>query len=77
MSMATVGARYQVVIPSREREKIGLKAHTQVLVEVRQDYIIVQPVGGKRARGIGSELRDGTDATDYVRRLRTEWERRS
>lgn len=77
MSIATIGSRYQVVIPSREREKIGLKPHTQVRVEARQDYIIVQPMGGKRALGIGSELRDGTDAADYVRRLRSEWKRRS
>ena len=77
MSMATVGSRYQVVIPSRERKQIGLKRNTHVLVEAREDYIIVQPMGGRRVRGIGSELRDGTDATDYVRRLRSEWEKRA
>ena len=76
MSVATIGMRYQVVIPSREREKIGLKPHTQVRVEARCDHLIIQPLGGKWVRGIGSELRQGMDATDYVRRLRAEWERR-
>lgn len=77
MSTATIGARYQVVIPIRERAKIGLKPHTRVSVEARQDCIIVQPLGGRRARGIGRELRDGTDATAYVKQLRAEWERGS
>lgn len=76
MSTGTIGARFQVVIPSREREEIGLKPHTQVSVDVREDCIIVQPLGGRRARGIGAELRDGVDATDYVRMLRSEWEAR-
>ena len=77
MTVATVGARYQVVIPGRERAKVGLKPHSRVMVEAREDYIVVQPLDGRSARGIGRELRDGTDAADYVRRLRSEWERRA
>ena len=73
MTTATVGARYQVVIPRKERNRMGLKPHSKVSVESRGDCLVIYPVRADAFRGIGHELRDGTDATDYVRRLRQEW----
>ena len=75
MTTATIGGRYQVVIPSKERKRLNLKPHSKVVVEVKGDYLIVRPQG-KSLRGIGKELADGQDATDYVRSLRAEWEHR-
>jgi AbrB family looped-hinge helix DNA binding protein len=76
MTTATVGQRFQVVIPRPERDKIGLKPHDEVAVEARDGYVLIQPVRGARLRGIGRDLADGNDATAYVRRLRAEWTQR-
>lgn len=73
MTTATVGARYQIVIPRKERERMGLKPHAKVAVESRGDCLVIYPVSADALRGIGRELRDGTDATAYVKRLRREW----
>ena len=65
-------ACYQVVIPREERDRIGLKPHSKVAVEARGDHIVISRIDDE-IRGIGCALRDGTDATDYVRQLRNEW----
>lgn len=77
MTQATVGERFQVVIPRQERERLGLKAHSQVWIEARGDHLVLRPVRPGDHRGIGRELRDGTDAAAYVRALRAEWGARS
>jgi len=74
MSTATIGARFQVVIPRREREQLGLTPHAKVSVEVSDGAVVIRPLPRDGWRGIGRELVDGTDATDYVARLRREWE---
>jgi AbrB family looped-hinge helix DNA binding protein len=75
MTTATIGSRYQVVIPSRERKLLGLKPHSKVMVEAKNNFIIVRPYR-KNLRGIGKSLGDGHDAADYVKTLRAEWESR-
>lgn len=74
MSTATVGTRYQVVIPKREREQIGLRPHAKVIVDVSNGAVVIRPLPEQGWRGVGRELADGTDATDYVKKLRSEWE---
>ena len=74
MSNATIGARYQVVIPKREREQLGLRPHTKVVVEAADGAVIIRPLPEEGWRGIGRALADGSDATDYVKKLRAEWE---
>lgn len=76
MTQATMGERYQVVIPRREREKLGLKAHAKVWIEARGDHLVIQPMTPGSGRGIGRALRDGADAADYIRTLRAEWDQR-
>ena len=73
MTTATVGSRYQVVIPKEERHRLGLRPMSRVNVEAREDCIVLYPSTSKGLRGLGASLADGTDATDYVRRLRKEW----
>lgn len=75
MMTATVGSRFQVVIPKDGRERLGIKPLSRVNVETRRDCLVFYPVTSRRLRGLGSDLADGTDATDYVRHLREEWER--
>ena len=74
MSTATVGTRYQVVIPKREREMIGLRPHSRVAVEVADGAVVIRPLPENGWRGAGRDLADGRDATDYVKKLRAEWE---
>ncbi len=73
MTIATIGSRYQVVIPRQVRARLKLKPKSKVEVEARDDHVVIYPIGETRYRGIGRELADGTDAADYVRRLREEW----
>lgn len=74
MSTATIGTRYQVVIPKREREQLGLRPHAKVVVDVADGAVVIRPLPEGGWRGVGRELTDGTDATDYVKKLRGEWE---
>jgi len=76
MTTATVGQRYQVVIPKKERRSLGLKPKSKVNVEVRDGCLVLHPVTTDGIRGLGAGLADGTDATDYVCHLRAEWGRR-
>ena len=75
MSQATVGKRYQVVIPQKERQKLNIKPNTKVDVVVEGDRLIVYPVSPSHMRGIGRKTANEEDPTDYVSRLRSEWER--
>jgi AbrB family looped-hinge helix DNA binding protein len=77
MTIATIGKRFQVVIPSRERKRLGLKPHSKVDVEVQDRDLVIHPLDAKGWRGIGTDMKDGSDATDYVRKLRMEWDSRS
>ena len=38
MTFATVGSRFQVVIPKEERKRLKLKPNTKVAIEVRNDH---------------------------------------
>ena len=77
VSVATVGARYQVVIPSTERKQLELKPNQKVNVSVEEGRIIIEPLGSYKIRGLMREIRDGSDPVEYIRRLRKEWESRS
>lgn len=77
MTTATIGARFQVVIPAKERKRLSLKAHQKVIVEERDNEIVIRPLGGHSFRGITKALAVKEDPVDYVARLRAEWDQRS
>ena len=77
MTIATVGKRYQVVIPLQERKKLNIKPNSKVEVSAEDDKLVIYPISPSSFRGIGRDLSDETDATDYVKKLRLEWEERS
>ena len=76
MTIAMVGKRYQVVIPLKERKKLNLKPNSKVEVTIEGDKLVIYPISLASFRGIGRDLSDGKDATDYVKKLRREWEDR-
>ncbi len=73
MTEATIGARYQVVIPKNERRRLRLKPGAKVEVQAENDRIVIYPVATKSLRGIGKDIAGDEDASDYVKRLREEW----
>lgn len=73
MTTATIGSRYQVVIPKRVRQSFGLQPFSRVSIEARPDCIVIYPETSANLRGLGAAIADGTDASDYVKRLRAEW----
>ena len=77
MTIATVGKPYQVVIPLKERKKLNLRPNSKVEVTIEDDKLVIYPISLESFRGIGRNLSDGNDATDYVKKLRREWEDRS
>ena len=77
MTIATFGKRYQVVIPLKERKKLNLRPNSKVEVTIEDDKLVIYPISLESFRGIGRNLSDGNDATDYVKKLRREWEDRS
>jgi AbrB family looped-hinge helix DNA binding protein len=77
MTIATVGKRYQVVIPLKERKKLNLRPNSKVEVTIEDDKLVIYPISPASFRGIGRNLSDGKDATDYVKKLRLEWDDRS
>ncbi|CAB1063203.1 hypothetical protein D1BOALGB6SA_7986 [Olavius sp. associated proteobacterium Delta 1] len=77
MTIATVGKRYQVVIPLKERKKLNIRPNSKVEVTTEDDKLVIYPISPAGFRGIGRDLSDGIDATDYVKKLRREWEERS
>ena len=75
MNTATVGARYQIVIPKAVRKKVNLKPATKVRVEAGDKTIIIYPSNNASSlRGLGLAVADGNDATVYIKKLRAEWE---
>ena len=77
MSTATIGSRFQVVIPAKERKRLSLKVHQKVSVEEKNNEIVIRPLGGQSFRGIAKELHCKEDPVDYVAKLRAEWDSRS
>ena len=77
MTIATIGKRCQVVIPLKERKKLNIKPNSKVEVTAENDKLVIYPILPASFRGIGRDLSDDIDATDYVKKLRREWEERS
>jgi len=76
MTKATIGTRYQVVIPLKERKQLNIKPNNKVDVVVEDDRLVIYPLSASNLKGIGRKVADGTDATDYIAKLRQEWEQR-
>jgi AbrB family looped-hinge helix DNA binding protein len=45
MSFATISSKGQITLPARSRKALGLKPHDRVSVDVKNDAIVIRPVG--------------------------------
>jgi len=75
-TMITVSSKYQIVIPREAREKLDLKAGDKLIVKANDDKIVIYPQPknyAKYALGLGKEIWQGIDATEYVKKERQTW----
>ncbi|MFZ2658287.1 MAG: AbrB/MazE/SpoVT family DNA-binding domain-containing protein [Victivallales bacterium] len=73
MSVVTVGERYQIVIPKKERRALHIKPHSRMNVVAEGSSLKIYDISSPSLKGIGKTIADGTDATNYVKSLRQEW----
>lgn len=75
-----IGPKSQVVIPKRVREIASeLKPSRKVVVRALNSYSVIVEVPIKdwveETYGMHKKIWDGVDATEYIRKLRDEWEK--
>lgn len=75
MDRTRMSSRGQVVIPRRIRQALNLKEGTELLVYEEEGRILLEPMKSfsEALRGLGKEVWQGIDPTDYVRRERDAW----
>ena len=74
--MTKVSSKYQIVIPRDAREKLNLKVGDKLIIKSNNEKIIIYPQPksyAKYALGLGKEIWQGIDATEYVRKEREAW----
>jgi len=74
--MITVSSKYQIVIPREAREKLNLKTGDKLIIKANDERIIIYPQPksyAKYALGLGKEIWQGIDATEYVKKERETW----
>ena len=77
-NVVKVGKRYQIVIPKKVREQIGVNIEDELIVSIRNGWIVMQPRPRRYSeymQGLGKEVWKGTEATEYVRKEREAWEK--
>lgn len=75
-TMITVSSKYQIVIPREAREKLNLKAGDKLIIKANNEKITIYPQPksyAKYALGLGKEIWQGVDATEYVKKERQIW----
>lgn len=80
MYQATVGTKYQIVIPKEVRKRLkGIRPGAKVgisLVNGETATLKTEPQNWlERTRGIAKEAWKGIDTTKYLEDLRNEWDR--
>ncbi len=78
LDTAKVSGRYQIVIPKRIRERLGLQPGDYLLLSVEEDKVVMRlrPRSyTEHLRGLHKEVWQDVEAEDYVRGERATWER--
>jgi AbrB family looped-hinge helix DNA binding protein len=73
-----VGKRYQIVIPKKVREQLGVNIKDELIMSVRDGWIVMQLMPRKYSeymQGLGKEVWKGVEAIEYVRSEREAWEK--
>ncbi|MBU4362639.1 AbrB/MazE/SpoVT family DNA-binding domain-containing protein [bacterium] len=71
-----ISSKYQIVIPREAREKLDLKAGDKLIIKANNEKIIIYPQPKnytKYSLGLGKEIWQGINATEYVKKERETW----
>ena len=77
MEVVRVSGKYQIVIPRRVREALGIRPGDQLLITVKGGEMLIRPKPKSYAeylRGLHKEIWKGVEAEEYVREERESWE---
>jgi len=72
MTTARTSAKGQVVIPKREREQIGIKPGSKVIVEAINDHIEIRPLPEDPVEYFCGIFKEGASLTQALIRERKE-----
>jgi AbrB family looped-hinge helix DNA binding protein len=72
MPVVTTSAKGQVVIPKEEREKLGIKPGTKVIVEAVKDHIEIHPIPEDPVEYFCGFFKEGSSLTKALLREREE-----
>ena len=70
MSIVTTSLKGQVVIPKREREKLGIKPGSKVMVKAVQDHIEIHPLPEDPIEYFCGIFEEGSSLTEALLRDR-------
>jgi len=76
ITLAKVGAKYQITIPQVVREKLNIKKGDHLLLDVQDGVIVLIPQPKRYAdyiQGLHSEIWKGVDIQKYLDRERAAW----
>ncbi len=80
METATVSSKFQVVIPRRAREILGIREGDKVVFDYRDGVVVLLPRPGdfvEFSRGLGAEVWKGADPEKYLEEERESWQKAS
>ncbi|MHB8895859.1 MAG: AbrB/MazE/SpoVT family DNA-binding domain-containing protein [Candidatus Geothermincolia bacterium] len=69
MDSATVSSKYQVVVPKKARDVLGIKAGDKLIFDYRDGVValLTRPTDFVEfMRGLGCEVWKGIDVTEYL-----------
>lgn len=72
-----VSSKHQIAVPAAVRKTLGIKSGDELLVEIRDGYVVLLPEPrdfSERLRGLHREVWDGVEPQEYVRREREAWQ---
>ncbi|GBE34650.1 spoVT / AbrB like domain protein [bacterium BMS3Bbin06] len=72
MAIVKTSTKGQVVIPKQEREKLGIKQGSKVIVEVVDDHIEIRPLPEEPVEYFCGIFKEGTSLTKALLRERKE-----
>ena len=75
-NMVKVSSKFQIVIPLEVRKKIDLKSGDRLIIKANNEKITIYPQPKNYAKyslGLGKEIWQSIDATEYVRKERETW----
>lgn len=79
MTVVTMSGKNQVVVPKEVRRELGLRPGDQLVFDIQDGEVLVLRRPNSYTEfgiGLGKHVWKGVDATDFVRKERSTWERR-